>query len=114
MHFCNISIRPYCRECNWWLPVNFGGKTKALLDLRDRQLKACVDTTNMVDLKLLTEKDNSLSVFECTQKDGSVPTGMILISYRSGNIYVQPDDRLDIAMALLYSLQQEKNGTISK
>lgn len=24
VHFCNISVRPYCNECRYWAPVNWG------------------------------------------------------------------------------------------
>lgn len=30
VRFCNISVRPYCHECNHWAPVNFGTKEEAV------------------------------------------------------------------------------------
>lgn len=30
VEFCNISVRPYCRECNHWSPVNFGTADDAI------------------------------------------------------------------------------------
>lgn len=28
--FCEVSVRPYCRECNHWAPVNCGSKADAI------------------------------------------------------------------------------------
>lgn len=36
VHFCNISVRPYCNECNYWAPVNFGTKYEAIVKWNDR------------------------------------------------------------------------------
>lgn len=47
MHWCHISVRAYCRECNWWQPVNFGSKEKGLEDLKEIQLRREVEETNM-------------------------------------------------------------------
>ena len=30
VHFCNISVRPYCSECHYWGAVNFGTKAAAI------------------------------------------------------------------------------------
>ena len=40
MSWCNISVRPYCRECNWWSMVNDGSADDALAWLRARQERA--------------------------------------------------------------------------
>ncbi len=30
VHFCQISVRPYCNECNYWAAINFGSKEEAI------------------------------------------------------------------------------------
>ena len=35
VHFCNISIRPYCAECNHWGRVNFGSREDAIEEWND-------------------------------------------------------------------------------
>jgi hypothetical protein len=48
MGFDNISVRPYCKECKWWHPVNLGSKEDALQSLKGIQARAEVEETNMV------------------------------------------------------------------
>ncbi len=30
VRWCGISVRPYCAECQYWAPVNFGPASEAV------------------------------------------------------------------------------------
>lgn len=32
VRMCNISIRPYCNECHYWAPVNYGNEQHAIIE----------------------------------------------------------------------------------
>lgn len=38
-HFCFISVRPYCDECNHWAPVNYGTEEESIEQWNARSLK---------------------------------------------------------------------------
>jgi len=47
LDWCQISVRAYCRECDWWAPVNIGSVEEGIRQLRRAQVNADVPRVNL-------------------------------------------------------------------
>jgi len=91
--FCNISVRPYCHECNYWSPINFGTKQDAIriwnkklqkdrrivIDL-DRYVKNVLKKYDMYDeetLELALSDLDQYSFFESNDLENKIENILI-------------------------------------